>query len=224
MMNLTTLQKSEFTPAPVPDGRIDVGGKPYMADARGNLTPLELIKAQHILEDETVRKIFGFALALNTQVARFKEHTYEDLGAFDALLTQEYGLTKGGPKGNRTYQTYDGLMKVEVRVADLLDFGPELQVAKGLLDECLNEWSAESRPEVRALITKTFNTDKEGQVNRALLFTLLSLEVEDARWNRAMDAIRAAIRIVGSKTYYRIQMRETFDAPWTSVTIDLAKA
>ncbi|ETD85763.1 DUF3164 family protein [Rhodobacter capsulatus] len=215
---------SDFSPAAVPTGIIDVNGKAYMTDAKGALMPVELIKPQHVLEDETVRKIMGFALALSAQVTRFKEHTYEDLGAFDALLEQEYGLTKGGPKGNRTYQSFDGLMKIEVRVNDLIDFGPELQIGKALLDECLTEWAEDSRPEVRALITKTFNTEKEAQVNRALLFTLLSLEVEDARWNRAMDAIREAIRIVGSKTYYRIQMRAAPDAPWTSVTIDLAKA
>ncbi|ALF02128.1 DUF3164 family protein [Salipiger abyssi] len=213
-----------FTPAPVPDGRIPVNGKDYMADAKGNLTPIELIRPQHLLEDETVRKIMGYALALSDQVKRFKAHTFEDLGAFDEILAQEYKLTKGGPKGNRTYQTHDGLMKVEVRVADLIDFGPELQVAKSLLDECLNEWSEESRPEIRALITETFNTDKEGQVNRALLFTLLRMDVNDSRWNRAMEAIRQAIRVVGSKTYYRIQTRESFDAPWQTVTIDLAKA
>ncbi|WP_102226900.1 DUF3164 family protein [Acidimangrovimonas sediminis] len=215
---------SDFTPAKVPSALIEVDGKNYMRDAKGALWPAELVKAQHKLEDDTVRKVMGYALALSDQVSRFKAHTFEDLGSFDALLEQEYGVTKGGPKGNRTYQTYDGLMKVEVRVADLMDFGPELQVGKQLLDECLNEWSADSRPEIRALITETFNTDKEGQVNRALLFTLLRLDVNDARWVKAMEALRAAIRVVGSRTYYRIQTRETVDAPWETVTIDLAKA
>lgn len=215
---------SDFTPAAVPSGITEINGKSYMQDAKGALVPVELIKPQHLLEDETTRKILGYALALSDQVSRFKEHTFEDLGAFDAILDQQYGVTKGGKKGNRTYQTYDGLMKVEVRVADLMDFGPELQTGKVLLDECLNDWSSDARPEVRALITKTFNTDKEGQVNRALLFVMLSLDVEDPRWNRAMDAFREAIRIVGSKTYYRIQMRDAVDAEWKTVTIDLAKA
>lgn len=215
---------SDYSPASVPSGIIDVNGKAYMTDAKGALMPVELIKPQHKLEDETVRKIMGFALALSGQVARFKGHTFADLGSFDAILEQEYGATKGGPKGNRTYQSFDGLMKVEVRVNDLMDFGPELQIGKTLLDECLRDWASESRPEIRALITKTFNTDKEGQVNRALLFTLLSLEVEDERWNRAMEAIRAAVRIVGSKTYYRILQRSSIDAPFEVVTIDLAKA
>lgn len=217
-------QVSSFAPAPISDGRVVVGGKAYMPDAKGSLTPVELIKPQHQLEDETVRKVFGFAIALSDQVSRFKEHTYEDLGAFDAILAQEYDVKKGGAKGNRTYQTFDGLMKIEVRVADLIDFGPELQTAKSLIDECLVEWSADTRPEIQAIITRAFNTDKEGQVNRSEIFMLLRLNIDDPRWKRAMEAIQAAMRTIGSKTYYRLQQRDSFDAPWRTVSIDLAKA
>ena len=213
-----------FIPVPVPDGRTEINDRVYMNDAKGGFTPIELIKPQELLEDETVRKIMGFALALSAQVARFKGHTFEDLGAFDALLAQEYDLKKGGPKGNRTYRTYDNLMQVEVRVADLIDFGPELQIAKGLMDECLNEWASDSRSEIRAIITRAFNTDKEGKVNRSVVFMLLRLEIEDPRWQKAMKALRDAIRITGSKTYIRIQMRDTLDAAWSTITIDLSKA
>ena len=215
---------SDFTPVFIPDGRVVLGERTYMSDARGNLVPEDLIKPQHLLEDETVRKIMGYAIALSEQVARFKAHVFEDLGALEALLAQEYGLTKGGAKGNKTFLSHDGLFKVEVRIADRIDFGPELQIAKGLVDECLNEWSAEARPEIRAIVTRAFNTDKAGQINRAEIFMLLRLEIEDGRWKRAMEAIRDAMRIVGSKTYVRCSMRAAFDAPWQAVTIDLAKA
>lgn len=106
---------TKFEPAPIPDGRIDIDGKPYMRDARGALMPVELIKPQHLLEDETVRKVAGFWIALSEQVARFKGHAFVDLAEFDAILEQEYGLKKGGKKGNRTYLTHDGLIKIEVR-------------------------------------------------------------------------------------------------------------
>lgn len=208
----------------VADGRIDVGGVAYMPDAKGNLVPVTAIKPQHLLEDETVRRIMHFGEALSAQVARFKAHTFEDLGEFEALLAQEYGARKGGAKGNKEFQSFDGLMKVQVQVQDTITFGPELQVAKVLLDECLNEWSAESRPEIRAIVTRAFNTDKAGQINRAEIFMLLRLEIEDARWQDAMRAIRDAMRVVGSKTYVRLYRRERFDAPWQAVTIDLAKA
>jgi len=108
---------SEFSPAPVPDGRQEINGKPYMADAKGGLVPVEMIKPQVLLEDETVRKIIGFAMALSSQVARFKAHVFEDLGVFEALLAEEYGVEKGGAKGNKTFMTHDGLFKVQVQVA-----------------------------------------------------------------------------------------------------------
>lgn len=215
---------SDFAPAPLPDSRVVVAGAEYLPDATGRLIPISAIKPQHLLEHETVRKVMGFAVALSDQLARFKGHAFEDLGGFDALLEQEYEVTPRGRKGNRTYQSHDGLMKIELRVADQLDFGPELQIAKELLDECMNEWAAEARPEVRTLITRAFNTDKEGQVNRSEVFMLLRLEFDDSRWRRAMEAIRAAIRVVGSKQYLRFLMRDAVTAPWRTVTIDLAAA
>lgn len=134
---------SEHTPMPIPDGRVEVGGKTYMPDTKGNLVPVELIAPATQLEDETVRKIMSYAVDLSARVARFKGHTFEDLGALEALLGQEYGVTKGGAKGNKTFMSHDGLFKVQVQVADHIDFGPQLQIAKELIDECLNEWAAD---------------------------------------------------------------------------------
>nr|WP_245415444.1 DUF3164 family protein [Hoeflea marina] len=195
-----------------------------MADAKGSLVPLELVKPADKLEDETVRKIMGFASDLSGQITRFRGHTMTDLGEFDALLEQEYNTRKGGKKGNRTYQTFDGLMKVIVSVADFVDFGPQLQIAKTLIDECLNEWSADSRPEIRAIVTRAFNTDKEGQINRSEIFMLLRMQIEDERWLSAMEAIRDAMRVTGSKEYVRFYQRARITDGWQAVTIDLAKA
>ncbi len=136
----------------------------------------------------------GYALALSAQMARFKAHVFDDIGNFEAILEQEYGSTIGGAKGNKTLMSYDSLFKVQVAVAERFDFGPELQIAKGLLDECMNEWSAEAPAELRAIVTNAFNTDKEGQINRAEIFKLLRLDIQDERWKRAMTAIRDAMR------------------------------
>ena len=201
-----------------------VNGRNYMADAKGALVPIDTIKPQHKLEDEVVRKIMAFAADLSDRIARFRGHTMTDLGEFDALLAQDYGARKGGKKGNRTYQSFDGLMKVTVQVADFIDFGPQLQVAKTLIDECLNEWAADSRPEIRALVTRAFNTERQGQINRSDIFMLLRLDIGDGRWVRAMEAIRDAMRITGSREYVRFYRRARVTDSWKPVTIDLAKA
>ncbi|KQZ87225.1 sulfate transporter [Mesorhizobium sp. Root157] len=207
-----------------PAGVVDVAGKPYMPDAKGNLVPLESIKPADKLQDETVRKVISYARELSEQISRFKAHTFDDLGAFEALLAQEYGAKVGGLKGNKTFMSFDGLMKIQVQVQDYIDFGPQLQIAKSLIDECLREWTADSRSEIRSIVTRAFNVDKTGQINRAEIFALLRHDIEDERWLKAMTAIRDAMRVVGSKTYVRCYERSRQDAPWTAVTIDLAKA
>lgn len=220
MNDVTTIQPSHSaTPA-----TIDVGGHPYMRDAKGNLVPVAAVKPTDLLMDETVRKIVGFARELSAQIARFKGHTFEDVSALQALFSQEYGASVGGQKGNITLTTFDGLEKVQVQVADLIEFGPELQAAKKLIDECLVDWSADSGVELRALVTRAFNVEKEGQINRTELFMLLRVQIDDDRWKRAMDAIKDSIRVIGSQTYVRFYERDDAAAPWKAVSIDLARA
>lgn len=205
------------------EGVFVMNGREFWIDATGGYVPADVVKPQHKLEDQAVRKIMAYAQELSAQITRFRGHTQTDLGALDALIAEQYGVKIGGKKGNRTYQTFDGLMKVTVQVANLIDFGPELQIAKSLIDACLNEWSADSRPEIQTIVTRAFNTDQEGKINRAEIFQLLRHAIEDERWQRAMDAIRDAMRVTGSKEYIRFYTRASIKDGWTAVTIDLAK-
>ncbi len=207
----------------IPTGIIEQNGQRYMADAQGRLTPVDLVKPQDQLMDEMVRKIVAYGQDLSDQISRFKEHCFEDVAGFLAVLEQEYGQTRGGKKGNLTLTSYDGCLKVTVQVADNIEFGPELQIAKELLDECLTEWSSDARPELQSIVKRAFNTDKPGQVNRSEIFMLLRLDIQDPRWQEAMKAIRDAMRVVGSKAYVRCHKRAAPDAAWEPIVIDLAR-
>lgn len=213
---------SEFSPAAIPDGKHEINGNVYMGDGKGGYQPVETIKPQHLIEDETVRKILGYGIALSDQMARFKEHTFDDIGSHEAILEQEFNTKVGGAKGNKTLQTVDGLFKVQVQVSDYIAFGPELQIAKALFDECLNEWAADARAELRALVTNAFQTDKTGNINRSRIFMLLRQDSEDPRWQEGQRAIREAMRVVGSKTYVRCYQRASHDARWEPVVLDMA--
>ncbi len=197
-------------------------GKEYFADSRGALVPKELIRAQDLLMDETIGKIFAFAEDLSAQLARFKEHTFADIADFQALLKQHYDAQAGGSKGNVTLTSLDGLKKVTVQVADLIEFGPELQVAKSLVDECLREWSAESNAEIRAIVASAFDVDKEGKIRKAELLRLMRLDIADERWQRAMQALRDSMQPQGSKEYVRFHKRARPGAEWRPVSLDIA--
>lgn len=206
------------------DGVIVINGREFMIDATGGYVPLSVVKDEDKLMDQAVRKIIGYAKDLSAQIDRFREHTMEDLATLDALLAEKYNTKIGGKKGNRTYRTFDGLLTVNVQVAQLTTFGPQLQIAKTLIDECLNEWSAESRPEIQLVVTRAFNTDQEGKVNKNELYKLLRHKIEDDRWQRAMQAIRDAITVIGSKEYVRFYEKADEQSRPTAITIDLSKA
>ena len=219
-----TVETPFFPHAPLPSGRFLIEGREVMNTADGGMMPVELIKPMDLLKDGVVRKVLGYGIALSQQVSRFLGHTFADINSLEALMAQEYGARLGGKKGNITLYTFDGLYRLEVRVQARLDFGPELQTAKSLFDECLTEWAAGTRAELRAIVTRAFNTDDAGKISRSGIFMLLRTESEDPRWQNAVRAIRDAMLVIGSKTYVRMWMRPTSDSAWQSVTIDLAKA
>lgn len=205
-------------------GTIIHNGKLFWIDHQGGHVRDEMVKPKDKVEDQAVRKIMKFAKDLSAQVARFRTHTMGDLAALDELLAEQYGFVKKGHrgKGNRTYMTFDGLQRVSVQIAQFMDFGPELHIAKAIIDEMLIEWTEGAPPELQAIVTNAFHTDQEGKVNRTEILKLTRLNIDNPRWKSAMDAIHAAQRPRGSKEYVRFGVKDSVDAPWTSITIDLA--
>lgn len=198
----------------------------FMENDKGHLVPIGQIAAADLLEDQLVKKVFAYAADLAAQIGRFKGHTFDDCATFLDLLSEEHGITKRGlkGKGNVTFSSFNGKLRVQIQVQDQLYFGPGLQVAKTAIDECLRSWSADARTELQAVITETFKTDKEGQVSRAGVFSLLRMQIADEKWQAAMKVLRESIRTMGSKTYIRIQYRRDSDGGWNTLAIDLASA
>lgn len=201
-----------------------VGGKVHWRGNKGELIPAENVPAKRQLEDETVRKIVAFGKPLSAQIARFRQHAFDDVDRFVALVDQDYNAKRGGRKGNLTLTSVNGLFKVEAQYADLISFGPELQSAKALIDECLAEWSADAIAPLRAVVHNAFNVEKGGLINKAELMRLKTYEISDERWQRAMTAIDDSIRVVGTKRYVRIYARETLDDEFVQIPINAARA
>lgn len=200
-------------------------GTDYMRDARGAMVPLTAVKPTDQLEDQLVRRMMKFAVELSEQITRFKGHCNDDIAAFQALLQDKYAAPKkGGKKGNVTFQSFDGCMKMQVQIADQITFGPELQVAKQLVDSCISRWSEGSQDELKAIVNRAFQVDKEGRINRSDLLMLLRVDIKDDEWLRGMEAIRDSIRVIGTKSYLRFYTRKNPEDAWQAVTIDLAKA
>ncbi|EHB1586943.1 DUF3164 family protein, partial [Salmonella enterica] len=176
--------QKQYTTLSAPEG--------YWIDARGVMTPADMVKPIDKDRDALVGEIIERALPLHKGLTEFKQSVFADTQAFRELSGELYGAKVGGEKGNMTFYSWDGVWKVNVAIAERLAFDERLQAAKALIDECLKDWMEGSRPEVVSLIDEAFQVDKEGEVSTSRILRLRRLDIADERWLNAMRAINDA--------------------------------
>lgn len=196
----------------------------YMTDSAGRLVPRANVKPEDLLQDELVRRLFERARALRETMRQFREDADSDIRCFLDLLAEQYGARKGGAKGNLTLSTYDGRERVTIAISDSITFGPELQIAKELVDSCLTRWTEGGNANIRAIVTDAFDVGKEGKLNVSKILGLRRLSIDDDEWQRAMQAITDAVKVNASRAYIRFHERVTANSEYTQVPLDIAKA
>lgn len=179
----------------------------YMKDASGRLVPTELVSDIDKMRNDLVLEIVGHAQAVNESIAKFKAQTAGDIQAFIETSAEKYGAKVGGQKGNVTLMSFDGRFKITRAISERLVFDERLQVAKELIDQCIHKWAEGSNAQIRALIEHAFQTDKQGKINTARIFSLMKLDIKDEDWVKAMEAIKDSIQVAGSKAYIRVYER-----------------
>lgn len=193
----------------------------YMRNAQGHLVPLELVKPIDQERDRLVRELVALAKELNARLVAGKSKMFGDVAAFVELSAEQYGVKRGGTKGNITLPTYDGAFKLQIATAENVTFDERLQAAKTLIDECINEWAKGSRPEIMVLVQQAFQTDKEGNLNVGRILGLRRLEIADPRWQAAMKAISESVQVIGTKQYVRLYERAGDSDRYVPIPLDM---
>lgn len=194
----------------------------YRKDAKGRLIPVESIKQIDLERDSLVMEIINKALGVNKMLAQFKTTVFSDIQAFIELSGERYGAKVGGAKGNVSLTTFDGRYMIKRAVSDTLTFDEGLQAAKALIDECVHEWTEGARSEIRALINDAFNVDKEGKISTGRILSLRRLEIQDEKWQRAMNALSESVRVQCSKSYIRVYERIGDTDQYQPIPLDMA--
>jgi hypothetical protein len=194
----------------------------FLRDAQGRMVPESMIKPIDRTRDDLVRDLVRKAEELSTRIAAFKADALSEVQAFIELSAGEYGVSVGGKKGNVTLTSFDGDYKLQRAIAEHIAFDERLQVAKELIDQCINEWSEGSRDEIRVLINDAFQVDREGKVSTYRILSLRRLDIDHDKWSQAMTAISDSIRTTGSKTYVRLYKREGAAGEYRPIKLDVA--
>ena len=193
----------------------------YMENAQGCLVPLANIRPIDLERDALVKELIGGFKDINGGLRLFKRKSFGDIDAFVQLSGERYDVKIGGGKGNVTLVSFDGRYKVVRAYSETLAFDEGLIAAKELIDECLREWCAQSRPELRAVVEQAFKVDKKGRINTAAELGLRRLEIADERWQRAMQAIGDSLQVCDTKGYIRAYERDSSGA-YQPISLDFA--
>lgn len=194
----------------------------YRQDAQGRLWREEQIKPVDKLRDELVSRLVELARAQSAALAAFKATAFGEIDAFADLSASEYGAKLGGKKGNLSLLSFDGRYKIQKAVQESIAFDERLQAARALIDECLQEWTADARPELATLVKDAFQVDTKGEIRTGRVLALRRMNIKDERWLKAMDAISDALQVVGSKSYIRVYERVGDTDQYAPISLDIA--
>lgn len=192
-----------------------------MQDAQGRYVPITMIKPIDKERNDLVYSIVQRAMALSVLLSEFKLAAMGDIEAFVDLSAEQYGVKRGGKKGNVELVSFDGQYKVLRAINESITFDERIQGAKELVRECIKEWGQGSKPEIMALINDAFAVDSQGRINAARLLALRRLNITDEKWQMAMKALSDAVQVSGSKAYVRIYKRQD-DGSYKQINLDLA--
>lgn len=195
----------------------------YMQDAQKRLTPVEMIDPIDLERNDLVVEMVNQAKALKKQLIAFKLSGMGDIAALIELSADKYNVKMGGKKGNVSLTSYDGRYKVQRSIAENIDFDERLQVAKELIDQCIQRWADGVDSKVRVLVDHAFQVDKEGNISTSRILSLRRIKIDDEQWNQAMEAIADSIRISGSTTYLRLYERVGDSERYEPISLDIAK-
>lgn len=189
----------------------------------GKVMPRKMFKPEALLQEDLVRALIARADALQVQIAAFKKAAFDDIDAYMELLAEKYGIKLGGRRGGITIESLDQTLRIQVSIADSITFGPELMVAKQMVDGCITRWSAGANENLRAVVDDAFSVGADNRVRADRILGLRRLNIADEDWLRAMGAIADAVRVEHSRTYIRLYRRPTHKDQFEQITLDLSR-
>ncbi|WP_143413368.1 DUF3164 family protein, partial [Haemophilus aegyptius] len=71
---------------------------------------------------------------------------------------------------------------------------------------------------------RAFNVDKEGNLNTSRILGLRRVDIQDERWQNAMQAISESVQVVSSKAYVRLYERVGETDQYVPIALDVAGA
>lgn len=195
----------------------------YMQNGQGHLIPVSTIGQIDLERDTLVKELFAKAEEMADLVTGFKATIMGEIAAFVDLSLEQYGVRRGGKKGNICLSSYDQSLRIRLDICEEIQFTELLIAARELIDECLFDWTDGAKEQLKALINHVFEVDKAGNISATKVLGLRRYKIDDPRWNRAMMIIGQSVEIASTKPRLSFQRRGPGGA-WETLSLNVSTA
>ena len=196
----------------------------YLMNQYGRYSNPAGVRPERLAEHYLVEELIGEALEMQGLLALFKAKVFDRIETFRQEVAARYDAKFGGVRGGLTVRNFSDTLRVSISQGDTMTFGPELEAAKSLIDECLQDWTSGGNANVQMLVNDAFHVgeNKRVRIDRVLGLRRLNITGDD-RWDRAMLAITDALQVERSKLYVRFYRREKPEDTIELIVLDLAR-
>lgn len=192
-------------------------------DNKGRPVPEEYIKPLDKMRDAMVESIHKRARKLESDILAAKLMFIAEVDAYLEAKAKDSKVREGW-KGNITLDSFDGSKRIERSIDDVIGFTEQLQMVKTLVDEWISERLKGVDESLGKVIAQAFSVDKKGRINTAMILKLLNLDIEDAKWKKAMKLLKESIQVTATRQYLSISEKFTSDSgeEWRQICLNFA--
>ena len=188
-------------------------------DENGQTYPVNVLDRDIVERHFIVEDIMQKVIEKEKELLELKAWAFETIESYLQTIAGKY---KTNWQGNASLMNFPKTMQVTFKKNKLLAFDERLNIAKQKIDECLNRWSDNAQPELKILVTKAFDVDKEGNVDVTQILSLKQFKFKDKTWQEAMDIIDMALTVKKTKEYLNFAVRSDPKKEFRTVILNFA--
>ncbi len=189
-------------------------------DSAGNEIPAKYVDKVDKKRDRVVTKLCQQAEKISEKLREFKRKALNEIENYFNWIAEENGVEARTKKGNKWLYDFSRDYRIEIKMAEHIDFDERLQLAREIIANCIKRWSENSDDRIRLLVEDAFKVDKKGRIDKNRIIGLTRLQIKDKEWQKAMKLIKESIQVVGRKAY--IKFWKNVDGEWKSIPLDIA--
>lgn len=119
---------------------------------------------------------------------------------------------RAGRKPSGAAFSLDRSMKLERTFSDRVAYDDlKMKRAHELMEQCVEDWEAGGRDEIRQIVALSFKKNAKGLYSRVEMTRLLKIKSEDKRWLEATKLIRDAETVDGVAAYLMLHIKDVHD-------------